>query len=90
MNRLEIAQCEIKAVFLCPEGGENMNAIIRPICQRCGYRYEPAKKRRVLIFQCEDGDYTACEKCIELLGALAESGAPEAEKDAVIRSFKNA
>lgn len=25
MNRLEKAHCEIKAVFLCPERGENMD-----------------------------------------------------------------
>lgn len=66
-----------------------MKAIIRPICQRCGYQYDPKRDRRVLVFQCEDGDYTACEKCLELVGALKEQSAPDAEIDAVINSFKN-
>ncbi len=66
-----------------------MKVMIRPVCQRCGYRYDPKEKRRVLVFQCEDGDYTACEECLELVGALTEQSAPDAEIDAVIRSFKN-
>ena len=33
-----------------------MKVMIRPVCQRCGYRYDPKEKRRVLVFQCEDGE----------------------------------
>lgn len=66
----------------------DMKAMIRPVCGRCGYRYNPKKDRRVLIFQCEDGDYTACEKCLELVGELKEKGAPEDEINKVIESFE--
>ena len=66
-----------------------MKAIIRPVCARCGYTYEPKKEIRVLVFQNNDGDYIACEKCIEALGILRESGAPDEEVDAFIKSFKS-
>jgi hypothetical protein len=66
-----------------------MKAMIRPVCRRCGYQYDSRKDRRVLVFRCEDGDYTACERCLETVGAMKEAGALDEEIDAVIRSFKN-
>ena len=45
-----------------------MKAIIRPVCAGCGYQYDPRKKIRVFDFVCDDGDYIACEKCIEKIG----------------------
>jgi hypothetical protein len=43
----------------------------------------------VLVFVCEDGDYTACEKCLEKVGELTENGAPDEEINKLIHSFKN-
>lgn len=65
-----------------------MKAIHYPTCQRCGYRYNPKKKIRVLVFKCDDGDYIACENCISELGRLEMSGASEDEKNAFIAEFK--
>lgn len=66
-----------------------MKAMMRPVCSRCGYRYNPKGKIRVLVFVCEDGDYTACEKCLEKVGELTENGAPDEEINKLIHSFKN-
>lgn len=70
--------------------GESMKAIIPgPVCSGCGYKYDPKGRIRVLVFQCEDGDYTACERCLEKVGQLKDRGAPDEEITALIHSFKD-
>ena len=63
-----------------------MKAIVRPVCAGCGYRYDPRRKIRVLDFVCDDGDYIACEKCLEKVGMLKDRGR-EDEIGALIKTF---
>ena len=65
-----------------------MKAIIRPVCRRCGYTYDPKRNISVLVFQNDDGEFTACERCIEELGIMKESGAADEEVNAFINTFK--
>ena len=59
--------------------------LILPVCERCGYRYDPKNPNKpVLHFMAEDGDYLACGDCLTELGCLKT----EEEKAAFIESFK--
>ena len=60
-----------------------MENIIR--CCRCGYEFNPNLSEKVVIqFKGADGDYFACEKCLEKLGAAKT----EDERERIIKSFK--
>lgn len=62
--------------------------LILPVCERCGYRYDPKNPRKpVLHFMAEDGDYLACADCISEFGRLTKEGTDE-EKAAFLASFK--
>ena len=65
-----------------------MKSIIqRPACQRCGYRYTPKAKTRVLVFKGKDGDYAACQNCIAEYGAYCETHTEEEQK-AFLETFR--
>lgn len=66
-----------------------MKTIVRPTCASCGYTYDPKQGIRVLIFQNNDDNYTACERCIEELGRMMGSGTEDEEVNAFIDTFKN-